>query len=304
MCVSGGGEVCGVGWVGGEGWGGYGISSNAFQGDLAFLLEGFSFNSSRDWNYDEVIFPEKLPMSLVVSLGKFLKCIVNIYVSFAVSPISPLSGSHSLSLSSHFTCQRVNVIWYEAFVFDTCKTPLCLNHWGIWSCIHVCKRLSSGSLQKKKKNKNTIQTNVLSLCHSWTCFYRIFAEKITCLFQWEKERLSGTCQIRDDDSSETCGLISYFQEETYLIIFKLTSWWSIQGQHWLVWIRSSFRPLKLHPIKELYGKKKKRMIMFGFDLFVWQCLFQLIIRYVFLYSSYDCCLLLVDVHFSWVHLSL
>lgn len=63
------------------------VSPNASQGDLAFLLQGFPFNSFWDWNYDEVIFLQKLPMSLVVSLGKFLKCIFNLYLSLC--PLLP-----------------------------------------------------------------------------------------------------------------------------------------------------------------------------------------------------------------------
>lgn len=71
--------VCGtrVWWVS--------VSPNASQGDLAFLLQGFPFNSFWDWNYDEVIFLQKLPMSLVVSLGKFLKCIFNLSLSLVSS---------------------------------------------------------------------------------------------------------------------------------------------------------------------------------------------------------------------------
>lgn len=64
---------------------GLSVSPNASQGDLAFLLQGFPFNSFWDWNYDEVIFLQKLPMSLVVSLGKFLKCIFNLFLSVLFS---------------------------------------------------------------------------------------------------------------------------------------------------------------------------------------------------------------------------
>lgn len=51
-----------------------------------------------------------------------------------------------------------------------------------------------------------------------------FTVKNHLLVSGENKKQCGTCrQIGEGDSSETCGLISYFQEETYLIIYKLTS---------------------------------------------------------------------------------
>lgn len=102
--------------------GGLSVSPNASQGDLAFLLQGFPFNSFWDWNYDEVIFLQKLPMSLVVSLGKFLKCIFNLTLSLCpLLSISHLSllGFLSLSPSSHLTCQCVNVTLRQGNIRET-----------------------------------------------------------------------------------------------------------------------------------------------------------------------------------------
>lgn len=71
--------------------------------------------------------------------------------------------------------------------------------------------------------KKDIKRHTKTLTDTCTHIYS-FTVKNHLLVSGENKKQCGTCrQIGEGDSSETCGLISYFQEETYLIIYKLTS---------------------------------------------------------------------------------
>lgn len=94
-------------------------------------------------------------MSLVVSLGKFLKCIFNLSLSLCpLLSISHLSlfGSLSLPLSSHLTCQCVNVTLRGGNIRET-----------IWRVIEKKKEETSNLFISHQKNSLSLRYTVIYL---------------------------------------------------------------------------------------------------------------------------------------------
>ncbi len=156
---------------------------------------------------------------------------------FSISPSLSLSSSLyfslfgflSFSLGSHLTCQCVNVTLHQGnipktiwrmrekasnlFISHQQKQPVFEVHSHAHTCINI--------LIKCIKRHVHRHTNTLTKSDTHTYS---FIAKNHLLVSGENKRQCGTCrQSGEGDSSETCGLISYFQEETYLIIYKLTS---------------------------------------------------------------------------------